>query len=324
MTVVTIILLIAGFLLWKTAVVVPMREARIKERLGKFAGILKPGLHILIPFVDRVAYTHEIREQVLDIPAQMCITQDNIQVEVDGLVYLKVVDAQMASYGIEDYRRAAINLAQTTMRSELGKLTLHSSFSERDTLNETIVKEIDKASASWGIKVLRYEISNISPSDHVIHTLEKAMEAERERRAEVTQATAHKEATIAVSEGQRQESINRSEGEKQSRLNRAQGKATEIRLLADAQSRGLVLVAEALQSQGGDQAMQMRIVEQFITEFEGILGSAEVTVVPAELANIKAFFEGVSRTGSAMSTGSAAGATAGTTAGARGAVHGNI
>jgi regulator of protease activity HflC (stomatin/prohibitin superfamily) len=139
-----------------------MREARIKERLGKFAGILKPGLHILIPFVDRVAYTHEIREQVLDIPSQMCITQDNIQVEVDGLVYLKVVDAQMASYGIEDYRRAAINLAQTTMRSELGKLTLHSSFSERDTLNETIVREIDKASESWGIKVLRYEISNIN------------------------------------------------------------------------------------------------------------------------------------------------------------------
>jgi regulator of protease activity HflC (stomatin/prohibitin superfamily) len=302
MTAVTITFLILGFLLWKTTIVVPMRQQRVKERLGKFAGIMKPGLHILIPFVDRAAYTLEVREQVLDVPPQMCITRDNIQVEVDGLVYLKVIDAQLASYGIEDYRRAAVNLAQTTMRSELGKLTLHSSFSERDTLNETIVKEIDKASASWGIKVLRYEISNISPSEHVIHTLEKAMEAERARRADVTQATAHKEATIAVSEGQRQESINRSEGEKQSRLNRAQGQATEIRLLANAQSQGLIQIAEALQSEGGDQAMQMRIVEKFISEFEEILGNAEVTVVPAELANIKAFFEGVSRTGSAMSS----------------------
>lgn len=305
MTAFTILFLILAFVLWKTAVIIPMREAGVKERLGKFAGVLQPGLHILIPFVDRISYNHEVREQVLSVPAQMCITRDNIQVEVDGLVFLKVIDAERASYGIEDYRRAAVNLAQTTMRSELGKLTLHSSFSERDTLNETIVKEIDKASAPWGIKVLRYEISNITPSDHVIHTLEKAMEAERERRAEVTQATAHKEATIAVSEGQRQESINRSEGEKQSRLNQAQGQATEIRLLANAQAQGLTQVAQALQTRGGEDAMQMRIVEQFVGELEKIMGSAQVSVVPAELANIKGFFEGIARTGSVMSPGSA-------------------
>ncbi len=301
MTLFTLLLIIAAFLLWKTAIVIPMRQAAVKERLGKFAGVLDPGLHILIPFVDRVAYLHEVREQVVDVPAQMCITKDNIQVEVDGLVYLKVIDPKRASYGIGDYRTASINLAQTTMRAELGKLTLHKSFSERDALNETIVKEIDKASTPWGIKVLRYELKNITPSLHVIHTLEKAMEAERERRAEVTQATAHKEATIAISEGQRQEAINHSEGERQARLNSARGRAAEIRLVADAQAQGLMHIAQAIRQEGGDQAVQMRIVEQYTKELQRVLRHASVSVVPTELANIKSFFEGIVETGNVMS-----------------------
>jgi regulator of protease activity HflC (stomatin/prohibitin superfamily) len=290
---VTITLAVLLFLFWKVALVVPMREACVKERLGKYAGILEPGLHILVPFFDRVAYRHEIREQVLDIPAQTCITRDNIQINVDGLVYLKVVDAQKASYGIENYRRASINLAQTTMRSEIGKLTLAESFSERDQLNETIVKEIDKASDPWGIKVLRYELKNITPSPHVIHTLEQAMEAERSRRAEVTRATATKEATIAASEGARQQAINLSEGQKQQRINHAKGRAQEISLLADASAESVRMVGEAIAIPGGNRALQMRIIEQFVSEYARILRDADVTVVPSELANIQGFFKGI-------------------------------
>ena len=203
----TIFVLIALFLVLRTFVVVPMREAVVVERLGKFRVVLQPGFHFLIPFADRIAYRHETREQVIDIPSQACITRDNIQVEVDGLVYLQVLDPNQASYGIEDYRRAGINLAQTTMRAEIGKLTLGQSFYERESLNETIVQEIDKASNPWGIKVLRYELRNITPSANVVHTLEKQMEAEREKRAEITRASAQKEETINISEGERQEEI---------------------------------------------------------------------------------------------------------------------
>ena len=185
LTALTIFLLIVGFIVWKTVVIVPMREACAIERLGKFRSVYVPGIHFLIPFFDRIAYRHETREQVIDIPPQSCITRDNIQVEVDGLVYLQVMDAERASYGIEDYRRAAVNLAQTTMRSEVGKLTLGQTFSERETLNNSIVREIDKASDPWGVKILRYELMNITPSANVVHTLEKQMEAEREKRAEI-------------------------------------------------------------------------------------------------------------------------------------------
>ena len=186
LTFVTIISIILLFILWQTLLVVPMRETVVVERLGKFIAVLEPGFHFLVPFFDRVAYRHEIREQVLDIPSQTCITNDNMQVEVDGLVYLKVMDTKKASYGIGDYRNASVNLAQTTMRSEVGKLSLSKIFSEREALNDKIVKEIDLASDPWGIKVLRYEIKNISPSSHVLATLEKQMEAEREKRAEIT------------------------------------------------------------------------------------------------------------------------------------------
>jgi len=303
MTAITIVVALLLFFLWKTAIIVPMREAFVKERLGKFAGVLQPGLHILIPFVDRVAYRQEMREQVLDIPAQSCITRDNIQVQVDGIVYIKVMDAERASYGIEDYRRASVNLAQTTMRSEIGKLQLHESFAEREKLNEAIVREIDRASDPWGIKVLRYEIRNITPSAHVVHTLEQAMEAERSRRAEVTLATAEKEATIASSMGKRQEVINLSEGRKQQAINEAEGRAQEISIVSDATAEGLRAVAAAVSRPGGDKALQMRIVEKFIKDLSKILSSANVSVVPAELAQVQAFFQGLSETGSQMGGG---------------------
>lgn len=300
MTFFTILFAVALFVLWKTAAIVPMRDAYVKERLGKFSGVLQPGLHFLIPFVDRIAYKQEMREQVLDIPPQTCITRDNIQVTVDGVVYLKVMDAERASYGIEDYRRASVNLAQTTMRSEIGKLDLHESFAEREKLNEAIVREIDRASDPWGIKVLRYEIRNIEPSAHVVHTLEKAMEAERSRRAEVTLATAHKEATIASSMGRRQEAINLSEGKKQKSINEATGHAREIGILADATAEGLKKIAAAIAKPGGDVALKMRIAEQFTDRLAQVLSTANVSVVPEGLANLQGFFAGLGETSRTM------------------------
>lgn len=239
MFVFTLFVLFIFFILYKLLLIVPMREVNVIERLGKFRAVLQPGFHFLIPFFDRVAYKHEIREQVLDVPPQSCISKDNTQLEVDGLVYLKVMDGKLASYGIENYRLAAVNLAQTTMRSEIGKLNLSQTFSERDSLNESIVREIDKASDSWGIKVLRYEIKNITPSRHVIHTLEKQMEAERSKRAEITLANAEKAAMINLSEGERQEAINVSEGQKQKRINEAKGTAYEISIVAKAKAEGI-------------------------------------------------------------------------------------
>jgi regulator of protease activity HflC (stomatin/prohibitin superfamily) len=294
-TLITLAILLLLFLVWKTCLVVPMREHVVKERLGKFAGVLQPGLHLLIPFVDRMAYRQEMREQVIDVPPQACITRDNIQVEVDGLVYLRVMDAEKASYGIGNYTLAAINLCQTTMRSEIGKLSLDNTFSEREAVNENIVREVDKASEPWGIKLLRYEIRNITPSVKVVETLEKQMEAERRKRAEITLATADKESRINLSLGERQEEVNLSQGERQRRINLATGRAKEIELLAEASAFGIRRVAEALQKPGGPAAMRMRIVEQYIDELGKILRDARVSVLPVQLAALKGFFEGVAR-----------------------------
>jgi regulator of protease activity HflC (stomatin/prohibitin superfamily) len=300
MTFITISVLVLLFLLWKTAIVVPMREAYVIERLGKFKGVLSPGFHILIPFIDRVAYKHEMREQVFDVPGQTCITRDNMQVVVDGIIYLKVMDPERASYGIEDYETASINLAQTTMRSEIGKLALNEAFSERDKLNDAIVREVDKASDPWGIKVLRYELKNITPSAQVIHTLEKQMEAERERRSEVTLATAEKEAMIHRSQGQRQEAINLSEGEKTKRINEAEGKASEIGIVADATAEGLGLVADALSRPGGSAAMEMRVVEQYIRELGQVAENAKVSVVPSRVAEVQSVVAGLGQVSEKM------------------------
>lgn len=302
MTFITASVLVLLFLFWKMAIVVPMREAYVLERLGKFHGILKPGFHIVIPFLHRIAYRHEMREQVFDVPGQTCITRDNMQVLVDGIIYLKVMDPERASYGIEDYETASINLAQTTMRSEIGKLALHEAFSERDKLNDGIVREVDKASDPWGIKVLRYELKNITPSAQVIHTLERQMEAERERRSEVTRATAEKEAMIHRSEGERQEAINLSEGAKQKRINEAEGKASEIEIIADSTARGLEMVAESLSRPGGQSALEMRVVEQYIRELGQVAENAKVSVVPVGVAEIQSVVAGLSQVGDRMAT----------------------
>lgn len=293
MVIFTILVLVALFLFKVFLVVVPMRESFVIERLGKFRTVYQPGLNLIIPFFDRIAYRHEMREQVFDIPAQHCITKDNIQVEIDGLIYMRVMDPKLASYGIGDYRNAAINLAQTTMRSEVGKLSLGGIFAERETLNETIVREIDRASESWGIKMYRYEVANIAPSSHVVTTLEKQMVAERDRRADITLATAEKEAKINMSEGERQEAINHSLGERQRRINIAEGKAKEISLLAEAQAKGIAMVAEAINKPGGNKAIKMRLVDQFVDELGKILDGSDISVLPSEMARVKGIFEGV-------------------------------
>ena len=291
----TILMLIVAFIAYNLILIVPMRELCVIERLGKFRSTLEPGLHFLIPFVDRVAYRHETRELCVNIPHQSCISRDNIQIDVDALLYIKVMDAYKASYGIEDYLIAAINLAQTTVRSEVGKLRLSQTFSERDALNETIVREIDNASEPWGIKVMRYEVMNITPSSNVIDVLEKQMEAERQKRAEITLANAERDSTINLSEGERQEAINLSEGERQKRINEANGRAQEISILATATANGMTAIARAIKQPGGYQAMNVRLVESYIDQVDSLYARSDVSIVPSELANIEGMFEGFDR-----------------------------
>jgi regulator of protease activity HflC (stomatin/prohibitin superfamily) len=291
----TILMLIVAFIAYNLILIVPMRELCVIERLGKFRSTLEPGLHFLIPFVDRVAYRHETRELCVNIPHQSCISRDNIQIDVDALLYIKVMDAYKASYGIEDYLIAAINLAQTTVRSEVGKLRLSQTFSERDALNETIVREIDNASEPWGIKVMRYEVMNITPSRNVIDVLEKQMEAERQKRAEITLANAERDSTINLSEGERQEAINLSEGERQKRINEANGRAQEISILATATANGMTAIARAIKQPGGYQAMNVRLVESYIDQVDSLYARSDVSIVPSELANIEGMFEGFDR-----------------------------
>lgn len=291
----TVLFIIALIFISKTFLIVHTRENVIKESLGKYAGTLEPGFHFMVPFIDRDAYRHEMREQIIDVPPQSCITRDNIQVEVDGFLYLKVVDAKKASYGVGDFKFASINLAQTTMRAEIGKLTLEETFTERESVNDKIIREIDKASEAWGVKVHRYEIRNITPSARVIETLEKQMEAERNKRASITYSAGQRESKINLSEGERQEAINLSEGEKQRRINEANGRAEEIRLLAEANAEGMRLIADAIQKPGGHLAVRTQVVEQYLNEFGRIVEHSQISVLPAGMANVKSFFEGVTQ-----------------------------
>ena len=293
-TALLVVLFTAIFVVYNTFIIVEMREKVIVERFGKYHDTLEPGFHFIIPFVDRVAYRHETREQVLDVPHQKCITKDNIEVEVDGIVYLKVMDAYKASYGINDYRLAAVNLAQTTMRSEVGKITLDDTFSERDAMNEAIVEELDKASDPWGVKVMRYELKDIQPSQDIVLTMEQQMEAERDKRAEITKSSGERDAQINTSEGEREASILMSEGRRQQRINEAEGEARETALLAEASANGIERVANAISQPGGSLAVKMRLTEQFIDRLGKVVDGANVSVLPMEAANLKSFFEGAS------------------------------
>lgn len=280
---IAIVVLVA---LLKTARVVPQREQYVVERLGKFSRTLDAGFHILIPFVDRIAYKHTLKEQAFDVPSQTCITKDNIAVEVDGVIYLQVVDARAASYGIENYLFATSQLAQTTLRSEIGKIDLDRTFEERETINAQVVDAVDRAAEPWGVKILRYEIKDIMPPESVRDALEKQMRAERERRAVVAQSEGERQARINVSEGEKQETINLSEAEKQRQINEAEGRAQEIRLIAEATAQGLRDVARAINEPGGRDAVNLRIAEQWVSEFGNLAKANNTMIVPAQLGDV--------------------------------------
>ena len=287
MTFITLFALLIIFVLSKTAIIVPARTICVKERLGKFAGIMNPGFHILVPFMDRVAYRHEAREQVFDVPAQSCISRDNIQIEVDGLVYIKVLDPVKASYGIENYRVASINLAQTTMRSEVGKLLLHESLSEREKLNNTVVSEIDKASASWGIKVLRYEIKDLTPPKEILLAMQSQITAEREKRALIAASEGRRQEQINIATGEREAFIARSEGEKQAAINKAQGDAAAITEMANATAQAIERIAAAIRQPGGEQAVQLKVAEQAVHAYAKVAQDAKTTlIVPGNMSEV--------------------------------------
>jgi regulator of protease activity HflC (stomatin/prohibitin superfamily) len=270
----------------KTATVVPQQSAYVVENLGKYSRTLQAGFHILVPFVDKVAYRHTLKEQAVDIPEQTCITKDNVQVGVDGVMYLKVLDARLASYGISDYVFAISQLAQTTLRSEMGKIDLDKTFEERALINASVVSEIDKASEPWGVKVLRYEIKNINPPADVIEAMEKQMRAEREKRAVILNSEGERDAKINQAEGEKQRVIKESEAKKMQQINEAEGEAEAIRAVAIATADGLRQVAEALQSNGGFEAMQLRIAEQYVAEFGKLAREGNTFVVPADLSDL--------------------------------------
>ncbi len=266
--------------------IVPQKQAYIVERLGRYHCTLDAGLHLLVPIFDRVAYRHSLKEQAIDVPPQQCITKDNITVEVDGILYLQVMDPAKASYGIGNYLFATTQLAQTTMRSEMGKLELDKSFEERTLVNAAIVEAVDKASDPWGVKVTRYEIKNITPPQTIRDAMEKQMRAEREKRALIAESEGDRQAKINRAEGDKQEAIAKSEGEKMKRINEAAGRAQEILLVAEAQANGIRQVASAINGEGGLSAVNMQLAQQYLSEFGKMAKTNNTMIVPSDLANV--------------------------------------
>ncbi len=279
-----VVILIALF--FTSIRIVPQKQAYIVERLGKYSRTLEAGLHVLVPFIDKVSYRHSLKEQAVDVPPQTCITKDNISVEVDGILYMQVVDPKNASYGINQYKFAATQLAQTTMRSVMGKLELDKTFEERDSINSHIVAAVDKASDPWGVKVTRYEVKNIVPPISIKEAMEKQMKAEREKRAMIAESEGDRQAKINRAEGDRQEMIAKSEGEKQKRINEADGRAQEIRKVAEATAEGIRKIAESINEKGGMQAVNLRVAEQYISEFGNLAKTNNTIIIPTDLSDI--------------------------------------
>ncbi|MBR0459751.1 MAG: SPFH/Band 7/PHB domain protein [Victivallales bacterium] len=271
----------------KSIYIVPQKHAYIVERLGQYTCTLNAGFHLLVPFIDTVRYKQNLKEKVIDIPPQQCITKDNIMVSVDGILYLTVTDPVKASYGIDNYLFACAQLAQTTLRSEIGKLELDRTFEERNSINGAICQEVDQASDPWGVKVTRYEIKTITPPASVLDAMEKQMRAEREKRASIAESEGQRDSKINRSEGEKQEAIRKSEGEKARRINEAEGRAKEISLIAEATANGLATIAKVLSSEpGAHDALNLRIAEQYISEFGKLAKTSNTLVIPADLSNI--------------------------------------
>jgi regulator of protease activity HflC (stomatin/prohibitin superfamily) len=284
--VVIAVAVLAIILISKVAIVVPQQSAYIVEALGRYSRTLSAGLHILTPFMERVAYRHSLKESAIDIPEQVCITKDNVQVGIDGVLYMQVLDPARASYGIANYEFAISLLAQTTLRSEIGKIDLDRTFEERATINANVVSELDKATEPWGVKVLRYEIKNINPPRDVLQAMEKQMRAEREKRAVVLTSEGERDARINEAEGQKQRVIKESEAKRQQQINEAAGQAEAILAVARATAEGLRRVAEAVASPGGREAMQLRVAENYVAQFGNLARTANTLVVPANLSDV--------------------------------------
>ena len=273
-------------ILAKTAIVVPQQNAYVVERLGKYSGTIYAGFHVLAPFISVIRYKHSLKETAIDIPEQICITRDNVTVGVDGVLYLKVMDPERASYGISNYLFAITQLAQTTLRSEIGKIELDRTFEERGNINASVVGEVDKATEPWGVKVLRYEIKNITPPKDVLAAMEKQMRAEREKRATVLNSEGFRDAAINTAEGEKQQVIKASEANKQQQINEAEGQASAILSVAQATAEGIRLVANAIGAPGGFEAVQLRVAEQYVTQFGQIAQKGNTLVVPANVADV--------------------------------------
>src|SRR5687767_4622287 len=281
-----LVALLALFIVYRTAVVVPQQSAYVVERLGRYHATMNAGFHILVPFVDVIRYRHTLKETAHDIAAQVCITRDNVQVGVDGILYLKVMNAERASYGISDYLFAITQLAQTTLRSEVGKIDLDRTFEERTTINAAVVGELDKASEPWGVKVLRNEIKNIQPPADVLAAMEKQMRAEREKRAVILTSEGQRDAAINTAEGEKQQVIKASEAVRQQQINEAEGQASAIRAVASATAQGIREVAGAIETAGGREAVQLRVAEQYVEQFGNLARTTNAVVVPANLTDV--------------------------------------
>ncbi len=273
-------------IIFRTAVVVPQQSAYVVERLGRYHTTMNAGFHILVPFVDVIRYRHSLKEAAYDIAAQVCITRDNVQVGVDGVLYLKVLNPERASYGISDYLFAITQLAQTTLRSEVGKIDLDRTFEERTAINQSVVGELDKASEAWGVKVLRYEIKNITPPSDVLAAMEKQMRAEREKRAVILTSEGQRDAAINTAEGEKQQVIKESEANRQRQINEAEGQAQAILAVASATAEGIRRVAEAIRTDGGMEAVQLRVAEQYVQQFGNLARTNNTLIVPATLTDV--------------------------------------
>ncbi len=290
----------AFIVIMRSARVVPQKTVFIVERLGKYHATLEAGFHILIPFIDRVAYKHTLKEMVIDVPPQSCITKDNIAVEVDGILYMQIMDPVKASYGISDYVFASTQLAQTTMRSEIGKIDLDRTFEEREKINSEIVAALDKAAEPWGLKVTRHEIKNIIPPASIKDAMEKQMRAEREKRALIAESEGEKQAKINRAEGDKQEAIARSEGEKMKRINEAEGRAQEIERVAMATAKGIREIANAINEKGGIDAVNLRIAEAYLGEFGKLAQKNNTLIIPSTLSDVAGVVSSVAKIFSAM------------------------
>jgi len=284
--VIIVSVLIIIFILFKTALVVPQKSEVIIERLGKFSRILEAGFHILIPFLDVIRYRRSLKEEVLEVPKQNCITKDNVALGIDGVLYLQVMDTKLSCYGIDNYKVAAENLAQTSLRSVIGKMDLDKTFEERENLNQAVVAAVDEAAQNWGIKVLRYEVKDIEVSPEIMNAMEKQMTAERDKRAAIAKSEGERESKINSAQGEKEKSILTSEGLKQELINKAEGNAAQIKLNADATADAIKSVSEALLEKGGEQAANLELAKQYIEEFGNLAKVNNTLIIPSDVNNV--------------------------------------